>query len=308
MRTSILVSRLVRALEASDPIDNGSELADAYADAVRAANRRLEEVQIDLETQQISDAIYIMERDPRLLDEISALDFPQLPKWIEKSQELNWTLPPALDHISIDRILEVYDGITEVEPFLKLNRHAMRANDSLLAVQSLRQIIKRDSSRSWQAKLVEAEKTLQRQWTIEFRSFREKDDWDNAERLEHQIRETAWSELLPKQLEDELQAFCKALEIARKRGVQQNDLRALKCAVKLANLEKVKSLLSHLETLESQGVTLLPEGVVIVQEGRDYCEKIRRYEAEKAEALRQAEVQRQEAARLEAEEKEASLR
>ena len=82
MKSTILISRITRAIETEGEVGEGASLAEEYSAAVRRVNTRLESVQASIDAKQVSDAVRMMEDEPRLLDEVGALDFPQLSDWV----------------------------------------------------------------------------------------------------------------------------------------------------------------------------------------------------------------------------------
>ena len=57
MKSSILVARIMRVIETDGQIGDGAGLADAYADAVKSVNARMEAVHDAESTKQVSDAV-----------------------------------------------------------------------------------------------------------------------------------------------------------------------------------------------------------------------------------------------------------
>lgn len=194
IRSTILIARINRAIETGGAIGDGANLAGLYAEAVNAANVRLDAVVTAIESKQISDAVRVMEDEPRLLDEVGALDFQRLPDWEVVCERNGWTMPPKLDQAQIERVLLLNEDAATTESFLRMYRKAVRANDQRLAVQSLRHLVKADATQNWNGNLAQAEKALQTQMANAFEAARGKDDAEAAERLAREFLGEPWSE------------------------------------------------------------------------------------------------------------------
>lgn len=105
MKSTILISRIARVIETEGAVGEGAALAETYAEAVRNVNQRLEAVQTSIDAKQVSDAVRMLEDPPRLLDEVGALDFNQLPDWEVLCSRNNWTPPVKLDKTLLERVL-----------------------------------------------------------------------------------------------------------------------------------------------------------------------------------------------------------
>ena len=126
IRSTILIARINRAIETGGAIGDGANLASLYAEAVNAANVRLDAVVTAIESKQISDAVRVMEDEPRLLDEVGALDFQRLPDWEVVCERNGWTMPPKLDQAQIERVLLLNEDAAATESFLRMYRKAVQ--------------------------------------------------------------------------------------------------------------------------------------------------------------------------------------
>ena len=180
MRSAVLVSRILRVLETDGALGDGAALASAYADAVAAANRRLEEVDLALIANQGSEAMRLVEESPRLFDEVGALDFVRFPEWSALCAERGWARPAAIDQARVEKILDASRSATMVEPALKRYRKAMRTNDPDLLLQSLRSLADADKSQDWAGELRKAEAAAQAKLLAAFRKAVKDEDRTNA--------------------------------------------------------------------------------------------------------------------------------
>lgn len=161
MRCFVLVSRMVHVLEADGAVGDGAALAAAYAEAVEAVNRRLEQVQVAIAANQVSNAVRLMEEAPRLLDEVSTLDFNQLPQWEALCERQGWGAVPRIERTTVERIMALNASSEMVAPILRMYRKAVRTNDPGLAVRSLRRLVEVDRSQDWRPHLAQAEREAQ---------------------------------------------------------------------------------------------------------------------------------------------------
>ncbi len=78
-----IVEQIRTALHAGDPVHNGrlAGLATAYADACAEAAQRLARCHRLLHQGLRSEAIQLAESEPKLLDALTVLDFPERPEW-----------------------------------------------------------------------------------------------------------------------------------------------------------------------------------------------------------------------------------
>jgi hypothetical protein len=145
MMTLNQTERLVRKVAevASQPASDTqtAKLAHDYAEACRAANRRLEQCALMIEAGQFLQALQLAETAPPLLDLITLLAFRQAAEWRAYCQahQLPWTEPFYDKYIRL--LNEAYGkGITSDHPFYKDYRRAVMENDDARAFSILRVI------------------------------------------------------------------------------------------------------------------------------------------------------------------------
>ena len=280
MKSSLLVSRIVRAVETDGGVGDGASLADAYAEAVRAVNRRLEGVQAALDAKQGSDAVRLLEDEPRLLDEAGTLDFFQLPEWQDLCSRSGWAVPERVDQALLERVLEVAGSAAMVEPALKMYRRAMRTHDEALTLQSLRSLAASDKSADWAKELRQAESAAQRRILEAFRKAKSAGDDAGMAQAAESLLDAKWSAPPEENLLREPLAFRREKDEARKKKEQAEDLDLLKKLSDDWKRERAESLLRHLDALALSGLPVPAEHEAAVVEVRARCEK----EAAEAEA------------------------
>jgi len=272
MKSTILISRIMRVIETEGAVGEGAALAEEYSAAVRQVNSRLEAVQTSIDAKQVSDAVRMMEDAPRLLDEVGALDFNQLPDWEVLCTRNNWAPPLKLDKALLERVLMLNESTEVVEPFLRMYRKAVRTNNNKLAVQSLRRLVQIDHSQNWKVNLVQAEEAVQKQLVSDFRAAKAAGSVDETDRLSQELIETNWSEPPTSKGIEEIRSY-----IAEKESKQRNvegteDLSIIRrCMSENWNRPLAFSMLQAIDGLVEKGFVLPPSDRDIVDECRRRC-------------------------------------
>ncbi len=192
MKSSILIARIMRVIETDGQIGDGAGLADAFSEAVKAVNARLEAVHDAEASQQVSEAVRLMEDPPRLLDEINVLDFNRLPDWDALCERNGWQKPTPFDSSLLEKVLMLSESKAVSEPFLKMYRKATLTNNNLLAARALRRLVEVDHSQNWEANLVQVEATIQRELAEQFKAAQDTGDEDAKDRIAREMFETNW--------------------------------------------------------------------------------------------------------------------
>lgn len=272
MKSTILISRIMRVIETDGAVGGGASLAEAYSLAVRQVNSRLEAVQTSIDAKQVSDAVRMMEDPPRLLDEISILDFNQLSAWESLCSRNNWPPPLKLDKTLLERVLMFNESTEVVEPFLRMYRKAVMTNNNKLAVQSLRRLVKIDHSQNWRVNLLQAEETVQKQMVFDFRAAKSSGNVDEVDRLAQELVETSWSEPPSSKGIEEIRSYIAEKE-AKQRNVEgMEDLSIIRrCMDENWNRPLAFSMLQAIDGLVDNGFILTVEDQDVVDACRRRC-------------------------------------
>ena len=281
MRSAILISRLVRAVETGGNVGDGAALAQQYAEAVAALNARLEAAQTALDAGQASEAVRLMEVEPKLVNEVGALDFHQLAPWRSLCAMHGWTLPPAIDQRLVERILEVYNGSAMLEPTLKSYRKAVRTRNESEIVQSLRRLAALEPANAeWGRDLARAEAALQKTLAAAFRAAT---DDEKREEVATDLLDAPWSVPPDSALAAEATSWRNRVNAERRSREQSEDLELLhKFADGEWNRTQAESILNHLDALAEQGTPVPPGEATFVESLRTRCADEARAEAEAA--------------------------
>lgn len=257
MKSTILISRIMRVIETEGAVGEGASLAEEYSAAVRQVNTRLEAVQTSIDAKQVSDAVRMMEDAPRLLDEVGALDFNQLPDWEVLCTRNNWATPLKIDKTLLERVLMLNESTEVVEPFLRMYRKAVRTNNSKLAVQSLRKLVQIDNSQNWKVNLVQAEEAVQKQLVADFRAAKTSGNIDETDRVAQELVETNWSEPPASKGIEEIRFYIAEKEAKRRNVEGAEDLSIIRrCMSENWNRPLAFSMLQAVDGLVEKGFKL----------------------------------------------------
>lgn len=288
MRSSILISRISRLVETAGSSGGGAELAHAYAEAVRKANARMEAVVAASEAKGASDAIRILSEDPPLVEEVSTLDFFQLPDWENLCDMNGWEIPPKVDKNLTDRIVEIGENKNAIEPFLAMYKKAVRVNNVRLAVKSLRRLADIDKSQDWKKNLKQSERQLQNLIVSEFRKAESDED---RERLAQELLGGVWSEGVVAPGVEEIENFRNRREAEMREKTGAENLSILKrCRDEKWDRKLAFSMVQAVDSLVEKGWRISDDGKSVLADCRARCAK--EFEAEEA-ARRWKEVNEQ---------------
>lgn len=282
MRSSALISRIMRVVETDGRLGEGPALASEYAEAVRKVNARLDSVHSAIAAGEMSDAVRMMEDAPRLLDEINALDFIRLPDWEAVCERRGWERPPSLDRAQIERVLELSKDTRMSEPFLRMYRKAVRLNDNALAVKALRRLVEVDRSQNWMEALEKAERASQMSYVDRFEAARARGDEAEMDRISQEFAETTWRNAPTGRGVDSLRAFLSGRDARRRDAEGREDVELLRsCHDGEWNRALAESMLRALDALDKQGWTIPADERAMVDDCRRRCAE--EQEAERGE-------------------------
>lgn len=278
MKSTILISRIMRVIETEGAVGEGASLAEEYSAAVRQVNSRLEAVQTAIDAKQVSDAVRMMEDAPRLLDEVGTLDFNQLPDWDVLCARNNWAPPLKLDKALLERVLMLNESTEVVEPFLRMYRRAVRTNNNKLAVQSLRRLVQIDHSQNWKVNLVQAEEAVQKQLVSDFRAAKTAGSIEEMDRLAQELVETNWSEPPASKGTEEIRSYIVEKEATQRNVEGAEDVSIIRrCMSENWNRPLAFSMLQAVDGL-------VEKGFVLPVADRDVVDSCRRRCADEMEA------------------------
>lgn len=286
MELKLLMSRIVAAVNRGDAPD-GAALATEYNAAVGAVTARLEAVQTAVHAGQTSEALRIMEDEPRLLDAVSTLEFVRLAEWEALCVDCRWPVPEKVDKTLLERVVLFAEGKEVVEPLLKMYRRAMRTHNVALAVRALRQLAVRDTSQDWSKALATSEAELKKERLDVFLAAQRDGHSEQALRAAVSLFEDPWLEPVKGAAFQPAKTLYEA-ERRREREARIADLldALASCLTTTWNRMRAKSLVADIEGTCGSDVVLTDDQRALVEECRT------RYESEDAAETAEREAQR----------------
>ncbi len=142
-----IVEQIRTALHSGDPGHNGrlAGLASAYADACTEAAQRLGRCHRLLQQGLRSEAIQLAESEPKLLDTLAVLDFPERPEWDDVVQMRNLTPAPRIPLEPARLLNEAYADEDPLQELLRRHRRlALQRAPLKLRIAVLRQLAAQD--------------------------------------------------------------------------------------------------------------------------------------------------------------------
>lgn len=269
MRTNILISRISRLVETAGSAGNGAALAHEYAEAVRMANVRMESVVSASEAKGVSDAIRLISEDPPLLEEVSSLDFFQLPDWENLCDMNGWEIPPKIDKTLMERVVEIAENKDAIAPFLAMYKKAVRVDNVRLAVKSLRRLLEIDHSQDWKGNLRQSERRLQELIVSEFRGAETDEDRD---RLAQELLDGTWNEGFVAKGVYELREYREKRESERRNLLGVENLAILKkCRDEKWDLKLAFSMVQAIDSLTEKGWRVPADEKPVLDDCRARC-------------------------------------
>jgi hypothetical protein len=199
-----IVQQIRMALHAGDPGHNGrlAGLATAYADACAEAAQRLGRCHRLLQQGLRSEAIQLAESEPKLLDMLAVLDFPERPEWDDIVQMRD--LPPA-PRIPLEPARLLNEAYAEEDPLQDLlRRHrrlALQRAPLRLRISVLRQLADQDPANPiWADDIRTFEQVRMLEIQDEATEALQHHDPERIGRLVAEVEQSGWSEPPPQAL------------------------------------------------------------------------------------------------------------
>lgn len=282
MNSTILVARVLRVLETGGAVGDGAGLAQQYSEAMAKANQRLEAVQHAIVSNQASDAVRMMEEQPRLLDEISTLDFNRLEDWDELCGSKGWAAPVRLDQGLLEQVTALNGSAEAVAPFLRMYRKAVRTNNNRLAMQSLRRLAELDKTQNWGENLRQCEKEVQRELIAEFENAKRMGDAEGMLEAALALTQDGWTEGVQLRGMIAVHEHLKEVRAEEQAKEGRENIAILRqCMGGEWNRRLVWGILRAIERLEAEGWKTPGEDGALVENCRERC--AREMEEEKRE-------------------------
>ena len=199
-----IVEQIRTALHSGDPGHNGrlAGLASAYADACAEAAQRLGRCHRLLQQGLRSEAIQLAESEPKLLDTLAILDFPERPEWDDVVQLRNLTAAPRIPLEPARLLNEAYADEDPLQELMRRHRRlALQRAPLKLRIAVLRQLAAQDpSSPVWAEDLRTFEQARMLEIQAEAAEAIRHHDAEAIQRLVSELEQSGWIEMPPKPL------------------------------------------------------------------------------------------------------------
>ncbi len=174
-------------------------LAAGYREGCIAADRRLKQCQRLLAQGLRSEALHEADDEPKLLDLLTSLDFPERPDWEDIVATYGLESAPRIDHELATALIEAYGEGDPLADLLRQHRLLALSRASLpRRIAVLGKIAAMDPNNAiWDEDLRAYEKTRFREVAKEAEAASRKRDANTLSRLMVELRDTPWRERPP---------------------------------------------------------------------------------------------------------------
>ena len=228
-----IVEQIRTVLHSGNPGHNGrlAGLASAYADACAEAAQRLGRCHRLLQQGLRTEAIQLAESEPKLLDALAVLDFPERPEWDDMVHARDLTPAPRIPLEPARLLNEAYAEEDPLQELLRRHRRlALQRAPLRLRIAVLRQLAAQDMSNPiWAEDLRAFEQARMLEIQDEASEAVRQQDAGWLARLVAEVEQSGWSDQPPQTL----------LRSLRKAGAQIKGDRAR------ASLEEVSARLDE---------------------------------------------------------------
>ncbi len=196
-------------------------LAAAYAEACGEVGRRLAKCHRLLQQGLRSEAIQLAEIQPRVLDLIAALDFPERAAWDEIVQMYGLPQAPAIPAESASFLNEAYAEEDPILDLLRTHRRLALARSALPArIEVMRKLAARDANNPiWHEDLQAFEKVRFAEIQRESNQAAKDHDLDTIVRLLAELEDQKWAEPPPDSLLQPIRKLHAQFQGRRKRAM-----------------------------------------------------------------------------------------
>lgn len=204
---AILKSRSAISREMLEP------LVDEYSEQVARVNERLQRCEGLLRKGLRSEALQLADLEPRLLDQVALLDFPELEDWEEILRFYGIEVPTSL---LLDVALQLQDAMVNEQPLeavLKQHRRLAIARAPLSwRLRVLRQIVQLDPvNPNWPEDIEAWEKVRLKELDREVDDAIQRKDLESCEKIRQEIESERWAirppEALRKRLDERIRSM-----------------------------------------------------------------------------------------------------
>jgi hypothetical protein len=221
-----IVEQIRMTLHSGDPSANGrlAGLASAYADACAEAAQRLGRCHRLLQQGLRTEAIQLAESEPKLLDSLAVLDFPERPEWDDLVQMRGL---PAAPRIPLEPARLLNEAYAEEDPLQELlRRHrrlALQRAPLRLRIAVLRRLATQDPGLPiWADDLRAFEQVRMLEIQDEATEALRRHDPEWIARLLAEVEQSGWIEAPPEPMVQSLRKVGAQVKADRARGALED--------------------------------------------------------------------------------------
>ncbi|GAB6167503.1 hypothetical protein JCM19992_35030 [Thermostilla marina] len=247
----------IRAAVAS-PADVDSDrmatLAEEYVELCRTVQNRISECLDLVRKGETAEALRLAEHDPRLIDLMTLLDFPERETWIDLCRLLGLTAPPSLQVSHLDILQEIYQSSAGAEALRRQWCYLNIVRAPLVKrIECLRQLVQADPlNLAWQEDLHAFESARHEEIGREIQAAVKNGDRDALERLYEELNSFDWAKAPPSKLTALAEKELTKLRLRDKKERLHELAKRIHEAYAKGDVDETESLLVEFDDLRSE--------------------------------------------------------
>lgn len=287
---SDLVSKIVGLMAGGteDGAVTGAELAASLSREINECNQRLRVAMTLIEGGRYVQALAGASASPPLLELAPSLNSPELVAWRELCATRGWSMAPAVDQNSVERLKALENEANKKENLVKWYRIAAREKELSQSIWLLRRLVRLDpGDAGYQHDLKDHEQRYLEALRKRYDGAAKASDRQEIAAINAELNDVDWSIKIPA---DFAASVGRAVQDAR-RGAALADVERmigqLGIAYSAMNINEGIKLVGEIDALISSHQLQLPKAIMTqYQEGRDWCRKEEKRRDDEAEFTR----------------------
>lgn len=195
-----LIVRIKAFLNAHDLTDSETarELYHAFFEANNAAARRLVECDVLIQKKQKIEAVLLAQREPKLLEAIELLEFPERKALLDLVDLYDWPMPDAIDPRLTANVRAVLAEMEDLRPLLTEFRRIARTDMLEDKLHLLREIHRLDKDNpEWRLPLMEVENQYLSRLIAEAQKTIQTQDFGRLKEIHDELHRSPWLVTIP---------------------------------------------------------------------------------------------------------------
>ncbi|RMF94039.1 MAG: hypothetical protein D6741_13010, partial [Planctomycetota bacterium] len=251
-----VIDDIREAVASPADIDNDrmAALAEEYAELCRNVVKRISECVDLVRSGETAEALRLAEHEPRLIDLMALVDFPERDTWTDLCRLLGLPLPPSLEVSHLDILQEIYQSSTGVDElrrqwcFLNIVRAPL-----IKRIACLRRLVQADPlNLAWQEDLITFESARHEEIVRELSAAVKKGDREALERLYEELNSFDWTKAPPSKITDRAERELQKLRLRDKHERVKQLAEQIHEAYAKGDVDQTESLLVEFDALRSE--------------------------------------------------------